>query len=169
LKHAKEHRIAVVSVGNSLRGDDGVAQIVCERLPDYLKETICYFNAESKVDDIPSFLANHPKAFVIDAMSSGGKPGDTQFVEIDLNNVCAEVHVNNAHGLSWLDELLIARRTITLPERINFFGIEAKDTEWTCQLSAPVRRKVRSISRTLTNLICMALEVDKCTKQPLHH
>jgi hydrogenase maturation protease len=168
LKHTKEHGIAVVAVGNSLRGDDGVAAAVCGSLPEYLLDRICYFNAESRVGEIPSFLANHQKAIIIDAMNSGGTPGEMQIVQIDLNNVRPEVHVNNAHGLSWLDELLVARRTVKLPELITFCGIEVVSTAWKCGLSTPVRRKLRDLSGALTKMIWASLEEEQCTKQPLH-
>jgi hydrogenase maturation protease len=134
--------LAVIAIGNTLRADDGIGKLLSEKLPEPLSDQVCRFNIESTTQLVTNCLHCHKAAIIIDAMFSGGKPGESTV--IDLHAVVRQTKagvVNSCHGLSIIDELRIASLTSNLPDRLVFFGIEAECADWGAGISESVKER----------------------------
>jgi hydrogenase maturation protease len=166
-RHASPNGLALVSFGNPLRGDDGVAAAVCNSVIHEYRDLACYFELEGAGYHLPDILAGHQSAVIVDATSSNLSPGALTILELPLLIKNNKVLPAVCHGISWFDELrLAANRHRLLPDSITFFGIEAGDSNWGCTLSPTLRALLPGLSEILASLLFMKAEERLCTKQP---
>lgn len=152
--------IAVVAIGNSLRSDDGVAQVLVESLPSAIKEKLAIVDLGIHTSFIYEFIAQHKIAVLIDASSPSGSPGKVSVVELDIDGKRAagsyaeSAFPKSTHGLSLADEIAIAR-TAGLPSlcsKIFLFTVEIHDSNF-----GPCLNK--SLAKHLPEIRCHLLEL----------
>lgn len=146
--------IALVAIGNSLRRDDAVAQVVADGLSDEVQEELCRFNLESYSQFLLDCVVYHEVAVIVDATKGDGNSGDVTIIDLaeSLHNG-TPLKVQSCHGLSFMDELKIADKNSCLPAKIYFFGIEAADTDWGEGLSPELEAKKSILSNRLEQFL----------------
>jgi hydrogenase maturation protease len=146
--------VALVTIGNTLRGDDGIAQAVCNALPDAVAESLCRFDLGSYTNLLPLCLAGHEVAIILDAVATGDTPGSVTILDLsDPTRACSAGSINATHALSLADELQLAGLTGCLPGKTLFFGIEVEDPGWGRGLSEVLRSKLPGLAGELERLI----------------
>ena len=164
--HARRHDLALVTVGNTLRADDGVGRRLLANLPSDIKDSICMFDAGIYTSSIPLFIDGHKTGIVLDAFKGAVDDSDPDSVVIDISDLSTTrtLSLDRTHAISWLNELVLCRETVTLPARLLFFGVSAVETGWSEGLSVPMTLKLQHLTDTLSALIRTHV-VDVCTKQ----
>ncbi|MBN2132763.1 MAG: hydrogenase maturation peptidase HycI [Sedimentisphaerales bacterium] len=136
-------RTVILGIGNTLKGDDGVGPIICERLADCVS---------AQVIDAGTVPENHiariarlkpDNLLVIDAMDSGADPGTIRlFDPSDIPSVALSTHT------------LSPRLFIDLIQReaevtVRFLGIQPSHT----QFAAPLSEAVQGAVEVLVDLL----------------
>ena len=151
--------LLLLAIGNTLRADDGVAQILCAALPEQIKQQLCYVDLGPYTSLITSCLRSHQAAILVDSITSNNTPGS--HLILDLTKILAQpdpINLNCSHGFSFVDELKLAHKTCCLPPLITFFGIEIQDTSWGEGLSKPLQAAIPSLVSSLVNQINLHLQ-----------
>lgn len=146
--------LALVTIGNSLRKDDGIAMVVCDLLPAHLRVSTCRFDLGVHTGYVSDCLKGHRIAIIVDAMENGTAAGTVSLVDIsNLNSAASALNINSCHGLSWVDELRLSAKTDGLPSTILFFGIEIGSAEWAEGISPKLQENLPFLVRKLACLI----------------
>lgn len=147
-------RLALITIGNSLRGDDGIAARLCDALPDSASRDVCRFDLGPYTGFLKDCLYGHQAAIIIDATQNGTAPGTVSIIDLDaILQREAIINLNSCHGFSLADELRIAKQYDALPEQIIFFGIEIDKVEWTDKLSTKLENTLPQLVQDLSHLI----------------
>lgn len=156
--------LVLVAIGNTLRGDDGIAQVICDALPKPILQNVCCFALGSYTGLLIECLAPHNWGIILDATSSGSEPGAVTIIDLAqvLRTPCS-IKLDLCHGFSLVEELQLARWRGLVPETLIFFGVEVANTDWGEGLSKTLQVKVSYVASELEHLI----EV-YTGKQPLH-
>lgn len=151
LKHATAHKVALVALGNSLRGDDAIGAHLLAAIPAELSAKLCMFNAESCTRDVPEFLHGHKLGIIVDAAGSNSD----ELIVVDLSDINQQdkIAIDCSHALSWLDEIVLFRESFVLPQRLLFVGVPAYDTQWRQGLSTTLHAKLPQLNKQLCELI----------------
>jgi hydrogenase maturation protease len=145
----------VLSLGNPLRGDDGVGSAILEAL----SASACPAENVIFLDGYRGGLLNallcqdYAHVFVVDAALLGGLPGswkrftldDAMLAQIDLSSC------KTLHNASLAEALALAKALdIKLPEVV-IYGVQPKEIEWSLSLSEPVRKVVPDVCAAILN------------------
>ena len=156
---SKHGALVLVSVGNVLRGDDGVAQAICQELPDQVLDNVCRFDLGSYTNLLIDCLSGHDSAIIVDSTFSGAEPGTVTIIDLKpIISTRSEMLLQSCHGFSIVDELQLARWRGLLPGNMLFFGIEVANVDWGEGLSETLRRKLPDLTAELKQVIDRALE-----------
>lgn len=154
LSQRDDSGLCLITVGNSLRGDDGVAEALCNRLSAKVLENVCRFDLGTHTNYLRDCLTGHRAAFIIDSICDDEKSPGAVTV-IDLNELLRnqKVKIKSSHGLSIIDELQLAKKQGPLPKDITFFGIVVDKANWGETLSPHIVEKLPSLVFQLTMLL----------------
>jgi hydrogenase maturation protease len=164
-KHAllKEPQgLALVTIGNSLRGDDGIAAILSRCLPEPIAKDVCRFDLGAHSGFLEDCLACHKAAIIIDATSNGTAPGTVSIADVShILNQASPLNFRSCQGFLLADEVRSAKKRGKLPTRIIFFGVEIDKTEWNDKLSADLAAKLPKLVSKLSFLVTKVAETLK--------
>jgi hypothetical protein len=164
MTHVAGHPLLLLSIGNELRGNDGIGPYICRMVGQKLLGRICYVSLGIFQSHIAQCMTGHDQVVVVDAVVSSVEKGSSltsnrlyESRVIDMQPILEDavatnssrckklndektvvrsgdltgsnaVNVSCIHGMSWMDELLIAAAAnhISLPSNISLFGIEVE-------------------------------------------
>lgn len=150
--------LVLITIGNQLRGDDGLSRTLCDSLPQELSSAVCRFDLGNYTNFIGDCLRGHRAAIIIDATQTGSAPGTVSLIDLrDYASAGRTLEVKASHGLSLADELRIAASSQTLPEKILFFGVEIESWGWSQNLSKTMEALLSLITEKLANEIELCL------------
>jgi len=145
----------VLSLGNPLRGDDGVGSAVLEALSasTILPEDVILLDGYRGGLLNALLCQEYKRVIVVDAALLGGLPGswrrftldDAKLAQIDLSS-CKTLHNASLAEVLSLAEAL----DLTLPEVV-IFGVQPKEIEWSLNLSEPVCKIVPDVCAAILN------------------
>lgn len=149
LKHSAAHSVAVVALGNPLRGDDALASHLLAGLPPAQREALCILDAGSYTRDLPEFLHQHQVGIVVDAAAS------KETIILDLCDVAQRhrIMLDCCHAISWLDEIVLYQDTFDIPKRLWFVGLPTYEAGWREGLSKEAQEKLPLLIKLLSELI----------------
>jgi hydrogenase maturation protease len=139
-------RVAVVGVGNRLRGDDGAGSWLAERLRARCSAPV--YDAETVPEDLlgPLLAAAPEVVLFVDAADHGGRPGEACLAPArDLAGRCG-----STHGLSLL---LLARALEAHGIEAWLAGIQPARTTTGAPVSAAVAAGARALEDALAHLL----------------
>ncbi len=144
-------RIALISIGSVLRGDDGIAQAVCAELPDSILADTMHYDLELKTQLIGDCLLGAEAALIVDATKNGSAAGTSTILNLSpVLNKAQQLLLRSCHSLSFLDELrILERQGQVMPAKLVFFGIEVLDTGWKEGLSPDLQEKLPELREKL--------------------
>ena len=142
-------RAVVIGIGNPLRSDDAaglaVARLLREaRPPD--TEVIEFAGDPVSLIDM---WAGARAVYLVDAVSSGGKPGTVYRFDAARRPVMAGPRHRGTHALGVADAIELARTLGRLPDRLVAYGIEGGAFNAGAGLSAQAEMAVRVVSARL--------------------
>lgn len=159
LSQRNDSGLCLITVGNSLRGDDGVAETLCNRLSAKVLANVCRFDLGTHTNYLRDCLTGHRAAFIIDSICDDEKsPGAVTVINLNELLGYQRVRIKSSHGLSIIDELQLAKEQGPLPEDITFFGVVIDEATWGETLSPPIVENLPSLVSQLTMLLESILE-----------
>ncbi len=152
--------LCLISIGNTLRGDDGIASKLCDALPEQSLSDVCCFDLGTHCEYLSECLQGHNAAIIVDCTKSGAAPGTVTVLDLlsVLENHSSLSKLVSSHGISFVDELRLINGQGVLPKRIVFFGVEAGDVEWSQHLSEDMNRTLPTLVNRLSVVISVILE-----------
>lgn len=154
--------VAVVAIGNTLRSDDGVAQVLLSMLPSDLKQRVAIADLGIHSSFISDFISDFGIAVIIDASLPAGCPGKVSIVELDLESRTLATAtdgpspvVKSTHGLCLSDEIAISRlaKQSEVYPRVFLFSVEVFDTTFGSAVSEVIAASLPEISSKLAQLL----------------
>jgi hydrogenase maturation protease len=151
--------IAVIGIGQSLRGDDGAGLAAVRLWQDNYPSTAQAPNirvdlAENPGINLLNLLEGADSAILVDSVQSGAKPGTLHcLVESDITAFLGGA--NSAHGWGVAETLALGRliNPEDLPTKLVLIGIEAGGMELGEVLSPDVAAALPEVVRLIEELI----------------
>jgi hydrogenase maturation protease len=148
--------LAVVGVGNTIMGDDGVGPALVERL----QETPAGSAADIRLVDAGTtgFLAleamsGADRAIVVDAIETGASPGTVHEYRCVDGTFETAVPEMTMHDVSFTEAMAAGGDVYDLPDEIRIWGVEPADVSIGDELSDPVDRAATELVDSLTETI----------------
>ena len=143
--------IAVVAIGNPLRGDDGIASQLCNCLPAKLLDTVKIIDLGPYTNLIYDSIKDCSAAIIVDALSGDNRTAS--HVVLPLDNANSHIAFKSSHGFSFIDELNLRFIGAKNKPAIYLFGITAKDWDSSEDLSETLRQRLPKLRNELTAFI----------------
>lgn len=126
-KNGKAPRVAVVGVGNTLMGDDGVGILIMEKLQSSVASPNVEVIASPTADlGLIKFFRGYDLTIVVDALHvEGAKPGDIFRFNPDEAGV-TDLRSNNIHGMG-VSYLVTCARMLGADPNVIVYGIQVED------------------------------------------
>ena len=143
----KNKKLLIVSIGNDLRGDDGVAPYILNQLKPSSK--ISLINAGEKIENhVEDIISTNPeKILFLDAADFGGKPGEMRLTTIDnISEYTLSTHrfpVKMAAGIIEQDTGI----------KIDFLIFQIKETALGSKMSDEVKMSADIAAKMLGDLV----------------
>ena len=149
LEHAPESGyrawLALIGVGNRFRRDDAAGLEVAARLRAKHPPGIRILEEEGEPGSLVHCFELMNEVLIIDAVSTGGKPGDLHRFDATHDPLPAETFRSSTHALGIGDAIELARELDRLPPRIAVYGIEGESFETGEGLSPAVEATVSAL------------------------
>ncbi|MEF8776829.1 MAG: hydrogenase maturation protease [Haloarculaceae archaeon] len=148
--------LAIVGVGNSIMGDDGVGPKLIERLG----ESAVGSAADVRLVDAGTtgFLAleamsGAERAVVVDAVETGDPPGTIHEYRCVDGTFETEIPEMTMHDVSFTEAMAAGRDVYDLPDEIRILGVEPADVSIGEELSEAVEQAATELEGLLTERI----------------
>ncbi|MGZ5384268.1 MAG: hydrogenase maturation protease [Acidimicrobiia bacterium] len=134
----------IIGIGNRVRGDDAAGLKVVELLG--LSDTVLEHDGEPA--SLIALWEGHDEVVLIDAVTSGGKPGSV--IEIDAStSILPAGMCNSTHALGPAEAVELARALGKLPAKATLLGIEGRDYSFGAGMSKEVEAAVTAVVKRL--------------------
>jgi len=132
-------RTLVLGLGNLVHGDDGVGVHAIQRLethPDVPPDVVLMDGGTQGLNLI-AHISGFQRLLVIDAVDAGEAPGT--LIRLEGEAVDTLPGKPSVHQLGFADLMIALKLLGDAPEKVVVFGVQPKSTEWTTELTEPVR------------------------------
>lgn len=138
MSSSSKKRIAVIGLGNPLRGDDGVGIAMLDRLKKiFLNNKTDFLDFGTASHGLLAYLGEYEKVLLIDAISAGLEPGILKIFRLDQAAYQVQEKKISSHELT-LGDLLSLCQSLQISSEIFIAGIQVKETAWDTGLSDDV-------------------------------
>jgi hydrogenase maturation protease len=138
-------RILIIGVGNEYRSDDAVGLIVARRLRRLSLENVKVIEESGEGADLLESWEGADMVIIIDAASSGAKPGTIHRIDARAQQVPRGLLHYSTHAFSVGEAVELARVMGRLPPHIFVYGIEGAKFEEGIALSGAIEDSVDAI------------------------
>ncbi len=139
-------KAAIIGIGNELRGDDGVGQLVCQLVKGKTGAEVISTGATPENYVYQIISKNPEKLIIIDAMDIGASPGTTRILSSrQLSNQTSSTHTFSPRLLAKTICQIISADPL-------FVVIQPKQTQLGQSLSACVYQAAQSLAEELIEL-----------------
>jgi hydrogenase maturation protease len=157
-------RTVVVGVGNAYRGDDGVALAVLESLRPRVPEGVDLIPCEQEPSRLLDAWHDAEDAIVVDAVASGGEPGELHRWDASESPVPAHVFHSSTHAFGVGETIELGRALGRLPARLVVYGIEGQKFDSSEELSEKVAAAVDpAVAAILNDVRRFSEKEEACT------
>jgi hydrogenase 3 maturation protease len=145
-------RVAVIGVGNRMRGDDGVGSVIAERLQELAKGSLLVIDAETVPENyLGVLLDSKPEvALFIDAVDFGGEVGEWALVPLSV--LGDKVPTTHTVSLKLLGQILESNGTECL-----LLAIQPKQIGFGAPMSEEVASAAERIVQMLAQVFGLAV------------
>ncbi|MCU4717512.1 hydrogenase maturation protease [Halapricum hydrolyticum] len=142
----------VIALGNPLRGDDGIGNVLLDRLRERgLPADVEFRDLGDGGFDVLHALADADRAVIVDAVRFGGEPGECAVFEPD--DVAAVVESRGSHDSDLFELLDLAAAREEAPERVVIFGVQPGGMRAGERLSDPVETALPDLTDALVEVV----------------
>jgi hydrogenase maturation protease len=159
----RQHLLAIIALGQELRGDDAAGLEAVRRWAATYPQTAALPGVVIHLAGLPGLglldlLAGSRSAILVDAVASGAAPGSLHLLKEDQLASFAPGS-GSAHGWAVAETLVLGRRLYpdSFPEDIALLGIEIASLEPGAGLSSEVSQSLEQAVETIERLLNQAL------------
>jgi hydrogenase maturation protease len=141
----KTQNILILGIGNILLKDEGIGVHVVNKLKEMsFPDNVEVLDGGTAGLDLVDFIAGYKKLIVIDAVTTGDKPG-TIYRLTEENLDIKPKAIMSFHDIDFLDALHMSDVMKEKPEEIIVIGIEPKDMSDGIDLSPEIEERIPRI------------------------
>ncbi len=144
---SEKGKLLVITVGNSLRSDDGVGIYIAEQVKK-CKKYIIILNADSKPENIIDRVVQVKphKVIIIDAADFGGRAGEIRLIKkTDIQNISLSTHSFSLNIIARIIEE-------DTGAKVFFLGIQPRSVRLGEGLSKSVRKAAQKIISCMSSI-----------------
>lgn len=138
--------VLVIGAGNDCRQDDGFGIAVARLLASRRLEGVEVLELSGEGGSILAALENREQVYLVDAVRSGGEPGELHRLDAVSETVPASFFHYSSHDFAVAEALEMARVLGRLPAVVVVYGVEGERFDHGIGLSAPVRAQVQEVA-----------------------
>jgi len=116
----------VIGIGNAFRGDDGVGLIVAQRLRALALPGVTVLEQSGEGTALVEAWKAAERVIVVDAVSSGSKPGTVHRLEVTDQPLPAYFSGGSTHTFGLAEAVELARQLDRLPASLIICGVEGQ-------------------------------------------
>ncbi len=154
--------IAVLGLGNLVHADDGVGIHAIHQLQrdPRVNAGVMLLDGGTQGLSLAAHVSGFQKLLVVDAVDAGERPGTLMRFEGEaLDGLPGRPSV---HQLGFADLMIALKLLEASPEEVVVMGIQPLSTEWSAELTAPVRAALPR----LVEAVIEQLDIWKACPQP---
>jgi len=140
---------AVLSLGNPLRGDDGIGSRIIERLKTHplLPENVTLMNATTLRPEYLLGMKAYRRIMIVDAAEIGRQAGEWIRIELKTRNISSSLIKNffSSHDLNLTDVIVMGCILDLWPPSTELYAVQPAQFDWGANLSERVRKAVPHI------------------------
>lgn len=142
--------IAVLSLGNPLRGDDGIGSRIVEHLQAHprLPGNVTLIDANILRPEYLLCMNTYRHVLIVDAVEIGEQAGEWLRIEIEVSKINPDFFKNifSSHDLHLTDYIVMGCVLNLWPPSIELYAVQPAQFDWGASLSKRVRDAIPSIS-----------------------
>lgn len=154
-------RQTIIGVGNVFRQDDGAGIEVIKQLRKSVSQRYELVESTGEGGELLEVLKTHRDVVIIDAVSSGGKPGTLHRFDVHTGQLPANLTFGSSHAFGVASAIEMARTMGWLPAKCELIGIEGKSFGFGGELTPAVELAISDLVRHLQ------MPVDQCDDENL--
>jgi hydrogenase maturation protease len=135
----------VIGVGNEFRGDDGAGLVVARGLRALAHPNVTVLEQRGEGAALLEAWGGAGRVIVVDAVSSGNKPGTIHRLEVGDQPLPAHFSGRSTHAFGLAEAVELARQLDRLPASLTIYGIEGKSYDLATGLSPEVKIAVEEL------------------------
>jgi hydrogenase maturation protease len=139
----------VIGIGNEFRRDDAVGLIVVRGLRKKNLPRVTFAESSGEGAQLMELWKGAPAVILVDALSSGKKPGVIQKFEAHRRPLPAQAFRTSTHAFSLGEAIELARAMNELPLSVIVYGVEGKNFEAGMGLSPEVEGAVKVVGEKI--------------------
>jgi hydrogenase maturation protease len=137
--------VMIFGVGNDFRRDDGVGLEVVRALKAKGLTGVTLVESDGDATSLIEAWSKADKAILIDAISSGARPGTIYRFDALAQPLPVEVAFHSTHAFGVVEAVELGRVLRQLPGELVVYAIEGKVFEAGVEMSAEVERAVSEV------------------------
>jgi hydrogenase maturation protease len=146
--------VAVIGVGNTLRGDDGVGLLVVHLMQSRIPPDVRLVALDGEATALLAELQHARSAWLVDAAQSGAPPGTIHRINCTVSDAVMLRGAVSSHGFGVAEAIALARALGALPQHCIVYAIDAADFTTGAAMSPAVTRAAHDVAvRILAELV----------------
>ena len=117
-------KILLIGIGNEFRSDDGIGLIIVRQIQNKQISSITVKEASGEGAALMEAWKGYESVILVDAISSGAKPGTILKIEASKEIVPAKFFHCSTHAFGAAEAIELAREMKLMPTRLLVHGIE---------------------------------------------
>ena len=147
-------KIAVVGVGNILLKDEGVGVHSLKELSNHqFSKNVKFYEGGTRILDVLPNLEGFDAIIMIDAVTSGKKPGTVNIFKVELSEDKNSKEMFSLHEMDLISTLKFAKKIYDLPKKIIIVGIEPKEVDVGNELSEDLSKAIPEVIKRVQEII----------------
>ena len=147
MPNPSQPQLLIIGVGNPFRGDDAAGLLAVRRLKSAGLGSAQIMEHSGEGASLMEAWKGARAVILIDAVSSGGRPGTIYRLEPASKPLPAEMFQGSTHAFSIPQAIEMSRALNELPRQVVIFGIEGKNFQAGTELSAEVNGALPELVR----------------------
>jgi len=150
MAYPAQDRLLLIGVGQEWRGDDAAGLLVARSLLDLAGPRVTILEQSGRAPDLLSTWQGAEAVILVDAVRSGGRPGEIHRFPVHREPLPAELFPSvSSHGWGVAQAVALGRTLGQLPSFLVIYGIEGHNFGLGRDLSPPVARTVPEVARRI--------------------
>jgi len=130
--------VLVIGVGNEFRSDDAAGLMAAGRIKNKVIKGVEVIESDGDGSEMIEMWTGHENVIIIDAVSSGSKPGTIHRVVPEKDPESLELFRFSTHTFSIPQAVKLAASINNLPRKLIVFGVEGSRFEYGDSISPDV-------------------------------
>jgi len=164
-----ELEVLVIGIGNLLRRDDAVGRIIAQRLRERAIPGLRVLEQDGETTELLEAWAGADTVFVIDAISSGARPGTIRRIDAVRLNLRRRIFRGSTHSFGLSEAVELARTLHRLPRRLIVYGIEGKFFGPGAEVSVEVTKAAAQLASLIIAELAPNRAISRNHRAPKEH